>query len=492
MERVLNGRRCEQSRRGLYHDAIDLAGSVSLAKSGATPPDYEAGTAINTDPAKNLLNPSEWEANVTPLFRDSSRTKIRSFRTGLSFRTLQRVRRKIQLSDRTKADEFEQQASTNGINMSIQWTSPGERRPHAMHHRPSLDEAARFRMVSLLWFAGITLLLVPMATLLDIPIAQWFATEPLPEWIGTILDVMLYYAHGMGITCILLALLFVAPTKRWHLPRLAALAAGGGAISTLTKMFVLRPRPNSLPLSGANNDYAWIWTFDWTLSHVAHFEPSSRAFPSAYLATATALTVGLWVLFPKGRWVFLSLCFGTLMQRIYCGSHFLSDLFGSAAIGLWWSYVCYHPSLMGSLFDKLEPERDLEERARRSFKASQHLASSTSGNIASLPLANSPDESLPASAMGMAPSVSNKYQSSARSAHPHETNSHPISATANHPAAIRESNISDSALPDISQTENRDSLPAELKGINAQSPNTQRQHSDRDSGDTLDDERRAA
>ena len=44
------------------------------------------------------------------------------------------------------------------------------------------------------------------------------------------------------------------------------------------------------------------------------------------------------------------------MQRIFCGSHFLSDLFGSAAIGLWWSYVCYHPSLMGSLFEKLETE----------------------------------------------------------------------------------------------------------------------------------------
>ena len=29
-------------------------------------------------------------------------------------------------------------------------------------------------MASLLWMAGITLLLVPMATLMDVPIARWF------------------------------------------------------------------------------------------------------------------------------------------------------------------------------------------------------------------------------------------------------------------------------------------------------------------------------
>jgi len=235
--------------------------------------------------------------------------------------------------------------------------TPHHPRPlHAMHHRPSHAEAARFKLGTLLWFAAITLLLVPMATLLDIPIAKWFANEPLPQWFGWILKGLLYYAHGTGITLILVGLLVFAPASRWHIPRLAVLAAGGGAISTLTKMFILRPRPHSLPLSNANNDHAWIWSFDWTLSHIADFETSSRAFPSAYLATATALTVGLWTLYPRAKWVFSALCFGTLLQRLYCGSHFLSDLFGSAAIGLSWSYVCYHPSLMGSLFEKLESD----------------------------------------------------------------------------------------------------------------------------------------
>ena len=246
--------------------------------------------------------------------------------------------------------------------MSRESDQPADLQLLSTLHRSPDDEAARFRMASLLWVSCITLLLVPMATLLDMPIARWFAQGPLPEVLGDALDLSLIYAHGWGIALILVGVLLLAPRCRWHVPRLAALALGGSAVSTLTKMFVLRPRPNSLNLDAAGNDYAWIWSFDWTLSQVTNFDASTRAFPSAYLATATALTVGLWVVVPRGRWLFAVLCAGTLLQRLHCGAHFLSDLFGSAAIGLWWSFVCYHPRLMGAIFDKMEPERRTRRR----------------------------------------------------------------------------------------------------------------------------------
>ncbi len=178
------------------------------------------------------------------------------------------------------------------------------------------------------------------------------------------LDFSVVYAHGSGIFLILVGVILLAPACRWHVPRLATLAMGGGAVATLAKMFVLRPRPNTLNLDASTYDYAWIWSFDWTLSQVATFDASTRAFPSAYLATATALTVGLWVVLPRGRWIFVALCAGTMFQRLYCGAHFLSDLFGSAAVGLGWAYVCYHPRLMGTLFDKMEPERRPRRRRR--------------------------------------------------------------------------------------------------------------------------------
>ncbi len=212
-------------------------------------------------------------------------------------------------------------------------------------------------MAGLLWMAGIAILLVPMTTLIDIPIARWFSHDPLPRELGDALDLTIVYSHGSGVFLILVAVVLLAPRRRWHVPRLATLALGGGAVATLVKMFVLRPRPNTLNLDIVSYDHAWIWSFDWTLQHVANFDASSRAFPSAYLATATALTVGLWVALPRGRWLFAVLCLGTMVQRLYCGAHFMSDLFGSAAVGLSWAYVCHHPVLLGTMFDKMEPER---------------------------------------------------------------------------------------------------------------------------------------
>lgn len=235
-------------------------------------------------------------------------------------------------------------------------------------NRPPREETRKFHLAALLWLSVISLLLVPMATLLDIPIARWCKDDVLPQEVGKMLDLSLIYAHGSGIFLILVAILMMAPTKRWKMPRLATLALGSGAVATLVKMFVLRPRPNSLRLDLATNEHAWIWSFDWTLSRIAEYDAGMRAFPSGYLATATALTVGLWIVVPRGRPLFLAFCIGTMLQRMYCGSHFLSDLFGSAAVGLSWCYICYHPKLFGNVFDKMEA---VQQPKRRTAQADE-------------------------------------------------------------------------------------------------------------------------
>jgi membrane-associated phospholipid phosphatase len=222
-------------------------------------------------------------------------------------------------------------------------------------HRQS--EKTDFQLVCLLWMAGICLLMAPMATLIDVPVARWFSHHRLPKEMADALDFSILYSHGSGVFLILVGVMLMAPKRRWHVPRLATLAMGAGAVATLTKTFVLRPRPNTVNLDLASYDFAWIWSFDWTLSQVVTFDASTRSFPSAYLATATALTVGLWVVLPRGRWLFTAICVATMLQRLHSNTHFLSDLFGSAAVGLSWAYVCYHPSLMGTLFDKMQPER---------------------------------------------------------------------------------------------------------------------------------------
>lgn len=217
-------------------------------------------------------------------------------------------------------------------------------------------ETTLFNATTLMWLAGIAMLTVPVVTLIDIPIARWFDRNPFPREVGSMLDLMLFFSHGTGIFLILVCVLMLAPRCRWHVPRLATLAMGAGAVATIVKMFVLRPRPHMLNLDLATYDSAMLWKFDWALEQVATFTASTRAFPSGSTATATAFAVGLWVVLPRGRWLFAALCFGTFLQRASSGAHFLSDLFGGTAIGLMWAYTCFHPSLLGNLFDKMEPD----------------------------------------------------------------------------------------------------------------------------------------
>jgi membrane-associated phospholipid phosphatase len=221
-----------------------------------------------------------------------------------------------------------------------------------------------FRLNALLLFSGMMMLSVPMVTLIDIPVARWFAGDPLPREIGNGLELMRIFSHGTGIFLVLFSIFLMAPQCRWHLPRLATLAMGAGAIATLAKMFVLRPRPTGLNLDVASIDSAWLWAFDWSLSQVATYDASTRAFPSGNMATATALTVGLWIVLPRGRWLFATICLGTVVQRLACSAHFPSDIIGGAAFGLLWGYVCLHPKLLGNLFDKMQPESEPRRRRR--------------------------------------------------------------------------------------------------------------------------------
>lgn len=224
------------------------------------------------------------------------------------------------------------------------------------------DSATLYRPATLLWMAILAGFTVPVLTLVDVPIARWFHGDPLPREVSEALELTRVFSHGSGVFVMLVGILLLAPRRRWHVPRLAALALGGGAVATVAKMFVLRPRPSGLNLDLATYEAAWWWAFDWNLSRVATFDAGTRAFPSGNMAVATALTIGLWVTLPRGRWLFAVVCFGTLVQRLHGGSHFLSDAIGGAALGLLWAFVCYHPRLLGAFFDKLGPEPVAERR----------------------------------------------------------------------------------------------------------------------------------
>lgn len=214
----------------------------------------------------------------------------------------------------------------------------------------------------LLWAVVFAAFSVPLATLADIPLARWFHQDPLPGDFVRTLDLIRFYSHGSGVFFIFLSLLLLAPERRALLPRLVTMVVGASAVATVLKMFVLRLRPSQINLDLATIETAWWWRFDWTLDHVAMFDASARSFPSGNMATALALTIGLCLAVPRGRWLFVLFAGLTVMQRMQSESHFFSDVVGGAVAGLLWSYICIHPKLFGSLFDKME---SVEEQPRR-------------------------------------------------------------------------------------------------------------------------------
>lgn len=216
--------------------------------------------------------------------------------------------------------------------------------------------------------------MVPVAMLFDISISRWFLDRHLPGDFVKAIELTEVYSHGIGVILILLVVAQMAPRKRWCLPRLATLAFGAGALSVLVKAFVLRARPSKLNLEVASYDAAWRWTFDWTLDYVAAFESGIRSFPSGHAALATGLTMGLCLMFPRGRVLFLSFWVLTMTQRLACFAHYASDVMGGVAIGLLWTYTCLSPRLLGALFDKIEPQGQGFEKRKQAYQRSRAAA----------------------------------------------------------------------------------------------------------------------
>ncbi|MCC9602392.1 phosphatase PAP2 family protein [Stieleria sp. JC731] len=241
------------------------------------------------------------------------------------------------------------------VGLSVSSTGSAACKPSLLNYR--------FRLSTLFGIGLMLLLCVPIVTLIDVPIARWFASDPLPREVYNAVELMRVFSHGSGVFLVLFGIFLMAPQCRWQLPRLVTLAVGAGAFATLGRIFVLRPRPTGLNLDVASIDSAWLWAFDWTLSQVATFDASTRAFPSGNMATATALTIGLWMALPSGRILFGLICFGTVLQRLACGAHFPSDIFGGASFGVFWAFICYHPKLLGNLFDKMQPESEPRRRS---------------------------------------------------------------------------------------------------------------------------------
>src|SRR5436309_3238272 len=199
---------------------------------------------------------------------------------------------------------------------------------------------------------------------LDLPIAWWFRDRRCPAEINRWLQFSEVYAHGFGVVCILLTIVALDAGRRHLLPRVAAIAFGGGLLANLLKLSLARTRPHDFLPAADELLWAAAATNHNVVSSIGdsfgrwlplgRVLSSFQSFPSGHMATAFGLTAVLIWLYPRGRWVFVFFALMAGCQRMSSLSHFLSDVVWGAAAGCTVTLLFLPGGLLAFQFDRLE------------------------------------------------------------------------------------------------------------------------------------------
>ena len=165
------------------------------------------------------------------------------------------------------------------------------------------------------------------------------------------------FAHGFGVAMILVALVVLDRENWLRVFRIATCAYGAGLLANLFKLCFPRTRPyvSSLEESVFETFRAPFFSFQQSVDNLSG--TVIQSFPSGHTATAVGLAFGLSFAYPRGKWLFGFLAALAAFQRVEALAHFLSDVFGGAAIGCATATICHDKKRLGKLFDHLESRR---------------------------------------------------------------------------------------------------------------------------------------
>lgn len=194
----------------------------------------------------------------------------------------------------------------------------------------------------LLRFLGLIIVLsIVTGTLIlwvDKPVAKFVADvdhgfrndliAKLPGDIRKAINFMEIFGHAVGAILVLVLVWKIDPKRRNRLPLLTACSFGVGVICLLIKLCIFRVRPYqfdfSLPIEESFCGFSLF----------QNFNHCTESFPSGHSILAFGLATGLSCVYPRGRVIFYLLAILVAIQRIVSGSHFTSDTFVGAALGI--------------------------------------------------------------------------------------------------------------------------------------------------------------
>ena len=209
--------------------------------------------------------------------------------------------------------------------------------------------------------AALLLLLLALgaSVFFDGAIAKNLHGSSLPGDIERLVDLTESFAHGSGVAIILISVFILVPEQRRRMPRLVACPLLAGIAATLLKLIVPRVRPISMMdnIDGVIGHWGAGWGHPGPVESLYAVE----SFPSGHTATAFGLAIGLSWVFPRGRWLFLTLAVLAGFQRIMLTAHWTSDVIAGAMLGLVIAGVLTQSSWAERLYRRIEREKSLPE-----------------------------------------------------------------------------------------------------------------------------------
>lgn len=160
-----------------------------------------------------------------------------------------------------------------------------------------------------------------------------FGKKAVPGDIRKAIELSEVFAHGFGVSTILLVTFCVAIHRRQVLWVAIVATAISGTVANVAKVAVVRTRPYAAGLQVEGHTISGSATItDPQVVKASFWDTRQRSFPSGHTATAWGLAIGLSWAFPRGRVPFALLALLASYQRIVSHAHFPSDVFAGAAI----------------------------------------------------------------------------------------------------------------------------------------------------------------
>lgn len=206
----------------------------------------------------------------------------------------------------------------------------------------------------LCYLAALFAICAALALPFDVPVASYFQRDN--DW-GAIHDLVKLaevFAHGFGVACILLTAYVLDVPQRRRMPRIITAVVGAGLSADLIKLMVGRMRPRAQVV-----DHVWDSFSGWFPLFRLEFRDgvsisNCQSFPSGHATVATALAIGLSVLYPRGRWLFAVFAVLGWIQRIESSAHYVSDTLAGAAVACLVCAACLDRYGIGRRFDRWE------------------------------------------------------------------------------------------------------------------------------------------